>query len=115
MEISFKTQKLAKIFNVQKQLIKTYGPRQAAKIQVRLAALRAAGNLGDFWPPYNPPERCHELTEGKRKGQLSMDIVHPYRLLFVPDHKPLPEREEGGLDWWQVTAIVIIEVEDTHG
>ncbi len=26
-----------------------------------------------------------------------------------------PEREEGGLDWSQVTAIKIIGVEDTHG
>lgn len=57
--------------------------------------------------------RCHELT-GDRAGQLSIDLDHPYRLVFRPDHVPPPQRPEGGLDWSQVTAILIIEVVDTH-
>ena len=51
---------------------------------------------------------------GDRAGQLSMDLDHPYRLIFTPDHDPYPERPEGGLDWRQVTAINILGVEDTH-
>lgn len=80
-----------------------------------MKVLRAARSLMDFWPPKSPPERCHELTEGKRSVQLSVDLDHPYRLIFVPDHNPIPIREEGGLDWSQVTAIKILGVEDTHG
>ena len=28
--------------------------------------------------------RCHSL-EGNRKGQYAMDLVHPYRLIFIPE------------------------------
>jgi len=44
-----------------------------------------------------------------------MDLDHPYRLIIRPNHDPLPMREEGGLDWKAVTAIVIVEIKDTHG
>lgn len=79
-----------------------------------MAEFRAAKSLMDFWPPKSKPSRCHELTQGRRSGQLSVDLDHPYRLIFVPNHNPVPEREEGGLDWSQVTAIKILSVEDTH-
>ena len=57
--------------------------------------------------------RCHQLR-GNRAGQLSLDLDHPYRLIFEPDHDPIPRKEDGGMDWTQITAIVIIGVEDTH-
>lgn len=75
---------------------------------------RAALSLKGFWPPKSPPGRCHELTEGQRSGQLSVDLDHPYRLIFVPNHDPVPKQPDGGLDWSQVTAIKILGVEDTH-
>jgi plasmid maintenance system killer protein len=114
MNIFFRNKKLAKSFNEGEQLVKLYGKVRAKKIRIRMKGLRAAMCLMDFWPPKSPPERCHELTEGKRSGQLSVDLDHPYRLIFVPDHDPVPKREEGGLDWSQVTAIKILGVEDTH-
>ena len=43
-----------------------------------------------------------------------MDLDHPYRLIFKPDHSPLPRNEDGGLDWGRVMKIVVIEVVDTH-
>jgi hypothetical protein len=49
-----------------------------------------------------------------RAGQLSLDLDGPYRLLFCPNHNPLPKRADGGLDWEKVTAIVILTVVDTH-
>ena len=76
-------------------------------------ALETALNLGDFLPPYNPPERCHELKMN-RKGLFSMDLDHPYRLIFEPDHQPVPKLEDGGTDWHAITAITILGVEDTH-
>jgi proteic killer suppression protein len=57
--------------------------------------------------------RCHELT-GDRAGQLSIDLDHPYRLIFSPNHDPIPERDAGGLDWSRVNAIRILEIADTH-
>lgn len=114
MDISFKNKKLEKEFNEGAQLDKVHGARRAKKIRLRLAELRAAASLMDFWPPKSGPGRCHELTQGKRKGQLSVDLDHPYRLIFAPAHDPVPKRKDGGLDWSQVNAIKILGVEDTH-
>jgi len=113
LDISFKTTKLEKEFNEEKRLIKIHGSRRAKVIKIRLAELRAASSLYDLGPPYDGPGRCHELT-GNRKGQLSVDLDHPYRLIFVPNHKPIPSKSNGGLDWKQVTSIMIIGIEDTH-
>ena len=76
--------------------------------------LRAAESLKDFWPPKSGPGRCHELTGGNLSGKLSLDLDHPYRLIFIPDHDPVPVHEGGGLDWSQITAIKILEIKDTH-
>jgi len=113
LDISFKSNKLMKEFNEERRLKKAHGDLRAAKIKIRMKALRAASTLYDFWPPYKGPERCHELT-GDRKGQLSVDLDHPYRLIFEPSNEPVPLKSDGGLDWNQVTEIIIIGIEDTH-
>ena len=81
------------------------------KLQQRMMELKAAENLTDI--SRLPPARCHEL-KGNRKGQLSVDLEHPYRLLFVPADNPIPKKEGGGLDWDRITEIEIIEIIDTH-
>ena len=113
MDVSFKNRKLVKRLNEGAQLERIHGTRQAKLIRRRMAVLRAAQCLSDF-RPYTKPERCHEL-DGSRTGQLAMDLDHPYRLIFSPDHDPVPTREDGGLDWSRVTAIRILGVEDYHG
>jgi len=60
-----------------------------------------------------PGARCHEL-KGNRAGQLAVSLDHPGRLIFEPT-KPVPRREDGGLDWTRVTAIEVIEIVDYHG
>jgi proteic killer suppression protein len=114
MDITFSNKKLKKQLNEGKVMIKTHGPKRAALLRVVMAQLRAAPNLGVFAPPYSPPNRCHEL-KGNKKGLLSVDLDHPYRLLFKPINNPVPIRAEGGLDWCGVTAIEINGVADTHG
>ena len=114
MDITFSSKKLAKQMNDDRAMVKAYGTQSARKIQKILTQFRASPNLGIFAPPYSPPHRCHELT-GNRKGQLSVDVEHPYRLVFEPADNPLPMREDGGLDWGKVTIIKIKGVEDTHG
>jgi proteic killer suppression protein len=51
---------------------------------------------------------------GSRQGQLSVDLDHPYRLLFIPANNPVPQKSSGGLAWEQVTEIEIVEIADTH-
>lgn len=114
MDIYFRTTKLAKIFSDEKKLLRKYGAEQTKKIRRRMMELRISQSLYDLAPPYTKPSRCHELV-GERKGQLSVDLKHPYRLLFIPQHEPIPQKQSGGLDWGHVTAITILGVEDTHG
>ncbi len=114
MDITFATKKLMKQLNEGKTMIKVHGPIRAKKLMIVMASLRAVENLGVFAPPYSPPNRCHELS-GNLKGLLSVDLDHPYRLLFKPVNDPVPMRKEGGLDWGKVTIIEIQRVENTHG
>ena len=85
--------------------------KHAHRLKQRLVELDAAVTLQDICR--TPPAGCHEL-KGKRKGQLSVDLKHPYRLIFKPDHSPLPRKKDGGLDWDKVTKVMVIEVVDYH-
>ena len=81
------------------------------RLRQRLDELRAAETLDVV---RKLPGRCHELS-GARSGELSLDLEHPYRLIFEPAHNPIPKKPDGGLDWSAVKAVRIIEVTDTHG
>ena len=112
MEIIFSSNKLEKECNQEKLLIRRYGSEQAKLIRRRLDDIHAADSLEVLGKL--PQARCHEL-KGDRAGQISVDIKQPYRLLFEPAHQPIPRKPDGGLDWAKVTAVRILEVEDTHG
>jgi proteic killer suppression protein len=111
MDITFNNEKLAKIFNSEKNLVREYGAENAKKIKRRMAVFQAANCLEEV-PPV-PPERRHELS-GKRKGQFAVDLKHPYRIVFLPNHNPLPHKTDGGLDLKNINAITITSVEDYH-
>lgn len=83
----------------------------AAKLAQRVAELLAVESLDDL--ALLPGPRCHEL-EADRDGQISVDLVHPMRLIIVPADDPPPAKGDGGLDWTRVRAVVIVEIADTH-
>lgn len=111
MDITFSTKKFEKECNDYKLLVRRYGDQCAKLIRRRLDELRAAETLAVMQSL--PHARCHELKEN-RKGQLAVDVKHPYRLIFEPDHNPIPSIPDGGLDWSKITKIHVIEVEDYH-
>ncbi len=111
MQIDFASKKVAKLCNSQKEMRARLGPRDAKRLAQRLAEFRAAATLGEM--RRLPGARCHELT-ADRRGQLAVDLVHPKRLVFEPDHDPVPTKPDGGLDWNAVTQIVIVEMVDYH-
>ena len=73
--------------------------------------MSAAPTLADV--SHRPPERRHQL-DGKRKGQFAVDVQQPYRIVFKPEHNPVPKTEDGGIDLGQITAIEIQGIEDYH-
>ena len=111
MDILFYTNRLEKECNNKRLLVKRFGSRRSKLLKRRLVELSAANVLEDL--RNLPQARCHEL-HGRRKGQLSVDLDGPYRLVFKPANDPLPKKSDGGLDWTRVTTIMIIGVKDTH-
>lgn len=110
MDILFKERRFEEQCNRQQELVRAHGVRRAQLIRARLDALRAATCLEDL---RNVPGRLHEL-KGNHKGQLSFDLDHPYRLIFIPEHDPVPSTADEGMDWSRVTAVRILGIEDTH-
>jgi proteic killer suppression protein len=111
MNIEFEDARLAKAINSKRELIKAYGDDQGRTIMRRIGVLWAAANLADV--PHTKPERRHELT-GDHKGQYAVDLKHPYRLVFKPNHNPIPLKPAGGYDLTKITSIIITGVEDYH-
>ena len=110
MEIEFQSSHLRKLCNEAKAAVRELGSDNAGKLRRRLDDLRAASSLEVM---RSLPGRCHEL-KGDRKGQLSIDLKHPMRLLFMPIGPEIKNKPDGGLDWLSVKNIRIIGIEDTH-
>jgi plasmid maintenance system killer protein len=110
VEISYKSRKLEKQLTDPKEMSKSFG-QLARKVNQRLKDLTDADNLGIMRTI--PAARCHELT-GNRKGKLAVDISGNYRMIFEPNHHPIPNKDDGGLNWEEVTKIQINEIEDYH-
>jgi plasmid maintenance system killer protein len=91
-------------------MTKSFG-QMAIKIKIRLKNLNDADNLAIMRTIL--AARCHELT-GDRKGELAVDVSGNYRMIFEPLHDPIPKKDDGGLNWEEVTKIQINEIEDYH-
>jgi proteic killer suppression protein len=111
MEVYFRDQKLETLCRDHRQLQRRYGEQRAKLLVQRVAELLAFEILAQM--RNYPLARCHELV-GERKGQLSVDLDWPYRLIFEVINNPIPKKRDGGLNWNKVTKIMIIEIADTH-
>ena len=111
MDIIFQTTKLQKECNSFRLLQKIYGERRARLIRRRLDEIRAANSLIDI--SHLPPPRMHPL-KGEQQGQISLDLDHPYRLLITVANVPVPKKDNGSINLSKVTAVMVLEVKDTH-
>lgn len=112
MDILIADRKLKRCINDIRQLTRAYGSPRAKRLRARLDEFRAAECLSIIRTL--PHARCHELV-GDLRGKLSVDLDHPYRLIFEPADEPVPTKTDGGLDWERVTRVRILEIADTHG
>jgi proteic killer suppression protein len=110
LEISYRNKKLEKQLTDPKEMVKSFG-QLARKVNQRLKDLGDADDLSIMRSI--PAARCHELV-GDRKGELAVDVSSNYRLIFEPVHDPIPKKDDGGLNWEEVTKIQINEIEDYH-
>ena len=112
MDVSFRTSKFRKYTQTIAGAQREWGERRGKLIRRRLDELAAATTLEMMRGL--PGARCHELT-GNLKGKLAVDLDHPYRLLFEPCQDPIPRKEDGGLDWTKITAIIVTDILNYHG
>jgi plasmid maintenance system killer protein len=117
VEIHVKDKRLRAALEDETLCRRRHGMEMTKKLMLRVASLRAAETLADFWPPFSGPERCHEL-KGDMAGTFSIDLKQPYRLLFEATdvkestaHENMDQRER----WQSITSVEILTIEDTHG
>lgn len=109
MDILFEDDRFAKECGKAALLQKRHGQIRAQRIKQRLEDIASADCLEDF---RCLPGRCHEL-HGTRSGQFSLDLDHPYRLVFCPNGDDC-KKPDGGADWSRITVVRILGVIDTH-
>jgi proteic killer suppression protein len=112
MLIEFTSNKMQKICSNEKDMVKAIGCEQANKLKQRMMELLAANCLEELTK--HPPARFHQMTGNNRLGQFTVDLVYPYRLVFVPNNDPIPLLTDGGYDLKKIDSIKILEIADTH-
>ena len=111
IEISWSSRKLEKTCSDDRQGSKHWGADNWKLLKRRLAALLGAPTLSDM---EGVPGNCHQLT-ADRSGEFAVSLWGQFRLIFAPDHDPVPTLDDGGIDRTKVTQIEIKEVVDYHG
>lgn len=117
LDIDYKNKRIQKNIEAafkaaSKRYKKIHSKERAEIIRARLREFESATTLEDLRKVKSA--RCHELKSGKGVYRLSVDLDHPYRLIFAPV-APVPTKKNGGLDWSRVTRIMILKKpEDNH-
>ena len=109
MEINYHDRKLRKLCEDNREAVRSLGQNSAKKLQSRLSDIEAALNVQDLPPVGNP----HPLI-GDRQGQFSIGLAGGQRLVFKPNHNPVPKKDDGGINWTRVTSVTIVFIGDYH-
>lgn len=108
MEIRFKNEKVRGLCEKRAVAERKLGDRCARKLRSRLDDLEAADKVTDL-SAGNP----HPL-KGDRAGQFALKLHGGWRLVFVPANDPNPRKDDGSVDWSEVTIICIEYIGDYH-
>jgi proteic killer suppression protein len=110
LDIYFNDRRIEKLCTDYREAVRTLGQNGAKKLRQRLDDLARAATLEQM---RILPGGCEEL-KGDRAGQFSVRLAGGDRLIFEPDHDPVPIKADGGMDWQQITAILLLEIDDYH-
>lgn len=111
IEIEWSDHKLQKSCASNKRGQREWGADHWKLLKRRIASLEAAETLKDM---EGVPGRCHALR-ADRRGEYALYLWGSFRLIFVPNHDPVPALPDGGIDLAAVTRIRLKEVVDYHG
>lgn len=108
MNIDYLDNKLRKLCENRSEAEKKLGADCAKKLRSRWSDLDAATHVRELIAG-----RPHPL-ERDRLGQFALDLAGGKRLVFKPNHTPIPKNANDSIDWSQVTSITIVFIGDYH-
>ncbi len=108
MKILFANKKIRELCEQQRVAERKLGAASARKLRARLSDLEAASRVTDLVAG-NP----HPL-KGERHGQFALNLSGGWRLVFRPANDPCPIKDDGGINWAQVTIVSIELIGDYH-
>ena len=115
MKVCARERKLKRAIEDEVYCRRKFGLEMTKKLMRTYSKLRACKSVADLWPPKSGPERCHEL-KGNLIGLYSVDLQHPYRLLFRPGTEIYLVPGTDQLERWKsIKSIELISIKDTHG
>lgn len=98
MKILFGNKKIERICTQNDFALRKFGLDMSEKIEQRISELMSFETVNQLI--YFSVGCCHPL-QGKRKGQYAMDLVHPYRLIFMKKES-------------KIEIVQMIEIVDYH-
>jgi len=102
--------RLLKLFDEEVECKKTLGAIRSKKVFNRIKLLRMAMVLADL---KNAPGHWEELSSD-RKGQFSVRLDEPYRLIFIPAGDSDIYKDDGGFNWNKISEVEIVEIINYH-
>lgn len=108
MEISYNNKKLKQLCEDKRAMDRQLGTAAARKLRARLSDLDAVARVSDL-----VVGRPHPL-KGDRAGQFSLSLAGGKRLVFAPNHTPVPVKDDGSIDWACVIRVEIVFIGDYH-
>lgn len=108
MKITYANRELEKLCNRTNYAIQKLGDKGARKLQSRLSDIEAAHDVTELIAGSPHP------LKGDREGDFSLRLHGAQRLVFRPEHNPIPRLEDRGIDWQNVTTVQIVEIGDYH-
>lgn len=111
MQIHFRSAKLKKICESERELLRKYGRELGQRITVRMSELRAFTNLQDAVRV--PHLRLHQL-KAERDEQFALTLLGGHRLVLEVGNNPIPRHADRGVDLSAVTEVIVVEIVDYH-
>jgi toxin HigB-1 len=108
MDISFSSPRLKALCETAREMQRVLGNACARKLQSRIADLIAVKSVSEL-----TAGRPHPL-KGDRAGQFALDLQGGKRLVFESADDPVPQHEDGSIDWGKVTKVKIVFIGDYH-
>jgi hypothetical protein len=109
VNIAFSTLKLRSLCESQAKAEHQYGYKVAKQLRARLAELRAVDTVLEL-----PAGRPREIAGNPHKN-YAVNLADGYRLVLGANHTKVPVLESGGIDWAQVSWVMVVRIEVSNG